>query len=245
MADRSWPSPQGLPPGVRAWTTTRCGGISAPPYDSLNLAVHSGDDAAAVAENRRRLMALAGLPEQPRWLDQVHGTTVVAAHRVREPVQADAAWTDRPGVVCAVLTADCLPVVFFARQGSVVAVAHAGWRGLCDGVLEATVAALPVAASELDAWIGPAIGRDAFQVGPEVVEAFVAADPDSQRHFGQGAGDRWYAGLAAIAAQRLRRCNVAAVAGGEWCTYADPRRFYSYRRDGVTGRMATLIVREG
>lgn len=233
-----WPAP----PRVCALSTTRRGGVSPPPYDTLNLGDHTGDDPAAVAENRARLRAAAGLPEEPRWLRQVHGTAVAAAHKVTAPVAADAAWTDRPGVVCAVLTADCLPVLLAAGDGSAVAAAHAGWRGLAGGVLEAAVAALTARASVPPlAWLGPAIGPEAFQVGPKVREAFVAEDPEAAESFRPDAEGRYRADLFALARRRLYSCGVTAVYGGGLCTWSSPERFFSYRRDGETGRMATLI----
>ncbi|ABM62998.1 peptidoglycan editing factor PgeF [Halorhodospira halophila] len=235
-----WP----VPDGVRALTTVRSGGHSAAPWASFNLATHTGDDPAAVAANRRLLRDCAELPADPVWLEQVHGAEVVAAHRVARGVRADAAWTDRAGVVCAVLTADCLPVLFAARDAQVVAAAHAGWRGLAGGVLEAVVAVLPVPAAELHAWLGPAIGPTAFEVGPEVVEAFTARDPGAAEGFIPGAANRWYADLYRLARRRLQAAGVAAVHGGGWCTYTDRARFFSHRRDGPTGRMASLVYRE-
>ncbi|MBK5935675.1 peptidoglycan editing factor PgeF [Halorhodospira sp. 9621] len=235
-----WPAPE----GVRALSTLRCGGCSAAPRDSLNLAEHTGDDPSAVAANRHLLRTRAGLPAEPVWLEQVHGTEVVAAHRVAPGARADAAWTDRAGVVCAVLTADCLPVLLAAGDGRAVAAAHAGWRGLAAGILEAVVAALPVPAGELHAWLGPAIGPDAFEVGPEVAEALRARDPAAAEGLTPAAGDRWYADLYSLARSRLRQAGVTSVHGGGWCTHTDRARFFSHRRDGSTGRMASLIYRE-
>lgn len=246
LAEPGWLlRPQGMPPGVRSLTTTRAGGVSAPPYDTLNLGAHTGDTAAAVAMNRRRLMERAGLPESPRWLEQVHGAGVVAAHRIRAGAVADAAWTDRSGVVCAVLTADCLPVILAACDGAAVAVVHAGWRGLAAGVLEAAVAAMPVPARQLAAWLGPAIGGAAFEVGPEVRARLLKADPGAAPTcFAPGQGDRWYADLYGLARRRLSAAGVAAIAGGGRCTYTEEACFFSHRRDGRTGRMATLVYRE-
>ncbi|BAU56898.1 peptidoglycan editing factor PgeF [Halorhodospira halochloris] len=236
---------QPLAVGVKAFTTTRSGGVSRPPYASLNLAEHTGDDRSAVAENRRLLEVAAELPEPPRWLAQVHGTEVVAAHEQQQGAQADASWTDRPGVVCAVLTADCLPVVFAAQDGSSVAVAHAGWRGLCAGVLEETLDAMPVPAGQIVAWLGPAIGADAFEVGRDVKEAFMNADPASQEFFVPGREGRFYADLYSLALLRLKRRNIKDVFGYNWCTFKQRQLFFSYRRDGArTGRMATLVCRE-
>jgi len=243
-AERPWVAPAwAAPPGVRALTTTRQGGVSPPPFDTLNLGAHAGDAPEAVAANRRRLRHRAALPEPPRWLRQVHGAEVVAAHRAGTDAVADAAWTDRPGVVCAVLTADCLPVVLAARDGRAVAVAHAGWRGLAAGVLEAAVAALPVPAQAVLAWLGPAIGPAAFEVGPEVAAALTDGDPPAQACLAPGRGERCHADLYALAGRRLRAAGVAAVYGGGWCTYTERARFFSHRRDGPTGRMATLAYR--
>ncbi|MES0873021.1 peptidoglycan editing factor PgeF [Sinimarinibacterium thermocellulolyticum] len=230
-----WPAPA----RVRALQTQRSGGVSQGPFASLNLGEHVGDVPAHVAENRRRLQAL--LPDAPQWLCQVHGTAVVRLPCAVAQPMADAAWTDRPGVVCAVQTADCLPVLLCSDDGAVVAAAHAGWRGLADGVLEAVLAALPCPAARVLAWLGPAIGADAFEVGPEVRERFLAADAGNHACFRRGAGDRWYADLFALARGRLRACGVRAVHGGGLCTVGDPRRWFSHRRDGRCGRMASLI----
>ncbi len=229
---------------MRAVTTTRAGGLSGPPYATLNLGMASGDAPETVAANRRRLRSALGLPAEPGWLSQVHGARVVQLtdRGSDAPPEADAAWSDRPGLACAVLTADCLPVVLADEQGAAVAAAHAGWRGLAAGVLEATVAAMPVAAARCRAWLGPAIGPRAFEIGPEVREQLLAADPGATSAFRRGEDDRWRADLFALARRRLRRAGVARVDGGGQCTYSDPARFFSHRRDGAaTGRMATLI----
>jgi len=231
-----WPAP----PAVRVVTTTRQGGVSHGPWASMNPADHVGDDAAAVTANRARLSRQLALPAQPVWLHQVHGTGVADAVQAGVRPTADAAWAAQPGVVCAVLTADCLPVVFADRAGRCVAVAHAGWRGLAAGVLEAVVRSLPVPPPDLLAWLGPAIGPAAFEVGGEVRDAFTAVDPRAADAFAPGADTRWFADLYRLARQRLAACRVSAVYGGEWCTFRDAARFYSYRRDGITGRMATL-----
>jgi len=232
-----WPAAQ----TVRAVTTTRHGGISRGPWHSMNPADHVGDSAADVAGNRARLHAALALPAEPVWLQQVHGHAVVDAARAGDRPQADAAWTAQPGIVCAVLTADCLPVLLADRAGRCVAAAHAGWRGLAAGVLEAAVGQLPVPAHELLAWLGPAIGPAAFEVGAEVRDAFVALDRQAASAFTPGAAGRWFADLYRLGRQRLAACGVTAVYGGGCCTFRDSARFYSYRRDGVTGRMATLV----
>ncbi|HRD50923.1 MAG TPA: peptidoglycan editing factor PgeF [Candidatus Contendobacter sp.] len=232
-----WPAPA----RVRAVSTTRRGGVSPPSYDSLNLAGHVGDDPACVAENRRRLAAAIGLSADPAWLHQVHGAAVVAASTVDAPVAADAAWTRKSGRACVVMTADCLPVLLCDRAGTVVAVAHAGWRGLAGGVIAATVAAMTVPSAGLLAWLGPAIGPEAFEVGDEVRAAFLALDVGNAACFRPSPAGRWLADIYALARRQLRGLGVAAVYGGEFCTFSDSARFFSYRREGKTGRMATLI----
>ncbi|MES2885078.1 MAG: peptidoglycan editing factor PgeF [Pseudomonadota bacterium] len=229
-----------LPAGVRAYISTRQGGVSQGAYASLNLGSHVGDDSEAVAENRRRFAAAAGLAAQPDWLTQVHGCDVVAAGG-RPSATADAVWTDQAGKPCAVLTADCLPVLFADLEGRCVAAAHAGWRGLAAGVLEATLAAMPVPPQRLTAWLGPAIGPAVFQVGAEVREVFVSQCATDSAAF-KPDGDRWRADLFALARARLARCGVQSVAGGGLCTASDPQRFFSHRRDGLSGRFASLIV---
>jgi purine-nucleoside/S-methyl-5'-thioadenosine phosphorylase / adenosine deaminase len=227
------------PPGVRVAMTTRRGGVSREPYASFNLAQHVGDDPAAVAENRRRLRAALELPAEPAWLDQVHGARVAVLPSAAEG-PADGVVTFERGTVCAVLVADCLPVFLASRGGDRVGIAHAGWRGLVAGVVEATIAALDCEPAELVAWLGPSIGRDAFEVGGEVREAFLAGDPGAAAAFRAGRDARWLADLPALARRRLAAAGVAAVTGSDLCTHSDPARFYSYRRDGATGRMAAL-----
>lgn len=241
MSDRwlrpDWPAPA----NVHAVTTTRQGGCSVAPFDTMNPADHVGDSIAAVRQNRSLLRTQLALPAEPVWLQQVHGVAVVDAGRARGVPAADAAWTYRAGVVCAVLTADCLPVLLCDCAGQCVAAAHAGWRGLQAGVIEQTVAAMPVAAGELLAWLGPAIGPQAFEVGDEVRDAFIADDPAAASAFVAQADGHWLADLYQLARQRLARIGVTAVYGGGLCSYSDATRFYSYRRDGRTGRMASLI----
>lgn len=233
-----WPSP----PAVRAAFSLRSGGASGGPFASFNLADHVGDDAGAVAANRARLAAALGLQAEPLWLEQVHGAGVADFSGSHRP-KADAAIGLLPGQVCVVMVADCLPVLFADREGTCVGAAHAGWRGLAAGVLERTVEALPVPPERLLAWLGPAIGPAAFEVGPEVREAFLAVSPGAAAAFRPGSGDRWFADLYTLARQRLAAAGVQAVHGGGWCTVADPACFYSYRRDGATGRHAALIWR--
>lgn len=232
-----WPAPA----NVKALTTTRVGGLSRGLYASFNLGDHVGDDPDAVRRNRARLREALALSSEPRWLRQVHGVTVVDAASADANTTADGAWTDRAGVVCAVLTADCLPVFLCNRQGTKVALLHAGWRGLAAGVIEAGLQALATPGAELLAWLGPAIGPDSYEVGDAVRDAFLAQDADAVACFrAQGAG-QWRADLYALARRRLRAQGVNAIHDGHFCTVRDPERFYSYRRDGVTGRMASLI----
>lgn len=233
-----WPAPS----SVHALVTTRAGGVSVGHHAGLNLGDHVEDDPLAVVENRRRLRAAANLPAEPVWLRQVHGTAVAYLDAAsRSGIEADAATTDTPGVVCAVLTADCLPVLLCDRTGSRVAVAHAGWRGLAGGVLEASVEVMGASPDELLAWLGPAIGPGSFEVGDEVREVFVDRDPAAEEAFVPSPAGRWLADLYELARLRLRACGIDAVYGGGWCTLRDAQRFYSYRRDAKTGRMATLI----
>jgi YfiH family protein len=234
-----WPAP----PRVRAAFTTRSGGVSAPPFDSLNLGVHVGDDPLAVAENRRRVRQALQLPSEPAWLRQVHGTRVVDldAGTPEESPEADASITLRPGAVCAVQVADCLPVLLAHRDGQVIGAAHAGWRGLAGGVLEATVRAMDVPPAELVAWMGPAIGPAAFEVGEEVRAAFVAQDPGAAEAFRPNPRGRWQADLFQLARARLAALGLVSIHGGGQCTFTARERFFSYRRDGQCGRMAALI----
>lgn len=241
-----WPAPA----HVHALVSTRLGGYSRAPYDSLNLGDHVEDDPAAVAANRELLeqalqrLAPAGAPQ---WLKQVHGVRVVTPPA--EPTQrrlwipeADAGTTTQPGVPVTVMTADCLPAFFTDRAGSRVAVAHAGWRGLCDGVLEATAAEFSDPADVL-VWLGPAIGPQAFEVGAEVRAEFIARDPAAEQAFSpvQGKPGHWLGDLYLLARQRLARVGISAVSGGGRCTYSEREQFYSFRRDGRTGRMVSVI----
>lgn len=233
-----WPAPA----NVGAASSTRIGGVSAAPFDGFNVGDHVGDDPAAIASNRAALVDRLGLPGEPRWLQQMHGTRVVHAAGVEADRVADACWSDRPGDVCAVMTADCLPVLFCDHRSSCVAAAHAGWRGLQGGVLENTVAALPAAPAELLAWLGPAIGPNAFEVGDEVREAFCDSDAVAAAAFVPASrAGHWLADLYTLARQRLRACGVRDISGGQYCTHASAERFFSYRRDGKTGRMVSLV----
>jgi hypothetical protein len=226
-------------PRVKSLMTTRQGGVSSAPWASLNLGDHVGDNPAHVAANRARLREQ--LPAEPGWLRQVHSARVVELGRDANP-EADASFTREKGRVCAVLTADCLPVLFCDRAGSVVAAAHAGWRGLADGVLEATVAAMQVPPGEILAWMGAAIGPQAFEVGDEVRQAFAGRHAEAAAAFvPQPTPGKWLADIYQLARIRLGHAGVQAVYGGGRCTFSEAESFYSYRRDGVTGRMASLV----
>ena len=242
-----WPAP----PNVRAFTTLRTGpGVSLPPFDKFNLGLGCGDDPAHARENRERLLGEFGLPAAPRWLQQVHGVDVrrfdeaapsAALSNSSEPT-ADAATTRLPATVLAVLTADCLPVLFCNEAGTEVAAAHAGWRGLAGGILEATVQAMHSSPESVLAWLGPAAGPQAYEVGAEVREAFLAHDQRAASAFTQTRPGHWLVDLYALARQRLADVGVHRVYGGGLCTISDPQRFYSHRRDQRTGRMASLIL---
>jgi YfiH family protein len=231
-----WPAPD----GVRAWVTERAGGASSGSYSALNLAVHVGDSAERVAENRARLRAAVPLPSEPVWLEQVHGATVLDLDR-EAIAPADGAVTSRVGVVCAVLTADCLPVIFAARDATRVGVAHAGWRGLLNGVLQAAVRALGTPPAEIVAWLGPAIGAASYEVGADVRDAYLARDPSAAAAFAPNPRGRWQADLYALARASLVEAGVAAVHGGGFCTYREAGRFFSHRREAPCGRFATLV----
>ncbi len=248
MSGAEWLRPAwDAPPRVRAAFTLRRGGVSAPPYDSLNVGTHVEDDPASVAENRDRVCRALALPAEPVWLDQIHGTHVVRVDAPQERMQlcGDGAVTRAAGRVCVIQVADCMPVLFAARDGSVVGAAHCGWRGLAQGVLESTVQALESAPSEVLAWLGPAIGPSHFEVGDDVLEAFVSRDAGAMAAFAPNARGRWLCDLGRLATRRLNALGIHAVSAHSGCTYADADRFFSYRRDGRCGRMAALIWLEG
>lgn len=239
-APHDWIVPQWPAPAcVKSLITTRNGGVSSGAHATFNLGLRAGDDPLHVAANRAQLRA--SLPADPAWLKQVHGTRVVKADSLTKPVEADAAFTRTTATVCAVMMADCLPVLICDRDATVVGIAHAGWRGMSAGVIENTLEAMNVRADNLLAYLGPAIGPSAFEVGADVRDAFTAADKNAQIAFKPHREGKWLADLFVLARQRLHARGVSRIYGGGACTYADASRFYSYRRDGTTGRMAALI----
>jgi YfiH family protein len=235
-----WPAP----PGLRAVSTLRGSGASAGPYASFNLGLHVGDEKMRVIENRHRLIEELGLPSSPQWLTQVHGNRVIEAGLMAGAPEADATFTSAAGRVCAVMTAECLPSLLCSRDGGAVAAVHAGWKGLAGGVVESAVAALGT--RELLAWLGPAIGPDAFEVGEAVRSLFTALDSAFTGAFRPAGEDKWLADIYQLGRVILTRAGLQpdAIHGGGWCTHDQPDDFFSYRRDRVTGRMATLIWRE-
>lgn len=233
-----WPAPA----RVRAFVTTRAGGVSGGEYASMNLGTRSGDDTGSVARNRA--IVRAELPSEPRWMAQVHGATVADLDRPADAITADAATTAVPGRVGVVLTADCMPLFLADMQGRRVGVAHAGWRGMAAGVIENTVRALDADPRRVVAWMGPTIGREAFEVGPEVREAFMAVDARAAEAFAAHKPGKYLADLYALARQRLARAGVNEVHGGGFCTLREADRFFSYRREQKSGRMGAFIWME-
>ncbi len=241
-----WPAPA----GIVALSTTREGGFSREAYSGLNLAHHVGDDKGRVDRNRDVLRGSLPAGSAVQWLEQVHGSEVIEVSQTQSALTADGSWTSAKGIGCAVMTADCLPVLFCSKDGKKIAAAHAGWRGLNLGILEATAQALSVSLSELMVWLGPAIGPDAFEVGAEVREQFLRASSTSARAdishcFRKNTVNPgfYWADLYALARVRLEAAGITDIYGGGLCTFSDPSRFYSYRRDGQTGRMATVILK--
>ena len=232
-----WPAPT----TIGALVSTRIGGVSRAPYQAFNLALHVGDKAARVLDNRQQLQSLPGAQARFQWLNQIHGAQVVQALPEREAQTADALYSRDPEVVCAILTADCLPVFFCAADGRQVALAHAGWRGLAAGIVENTLNAFPMPAREVLVWLGPAIGSQHFEVGNDVRDAFLSVSSLLAEAFVAVRQNYWLADIYRLATLRLKMCGVEAIYGGEYCTFTDKERFYSYRRDGTTGRMASLI----
>ena len=237
-----WPAPV----GVKAYVTQRQGGVSLAPYASLNLATYVGDDLDAVVHNRQLLAQSLGLPSEPFWMSQVHGIEVINAD---DPVcveadgltVADGAWTHDHHRVLAIMTADCLPILLTDQQSSFVMALHAGWRGLADGIIQNAIRRASLPADRIMAWVGPGIGFSAFEIGSEVRNAFLMSGRAEKYHFKPSRAGHWLADLAGIALWQLEQLGVCWLGGGHWCTFNRPEQFFSYRRDGVTGRMASLI----
>ena len=236
-----WPAPA----EIRAYTSLRAGGCSQAPYDQFNLAYHVEDQKEHVAANREKLRKALQLPHEPLWLNQVHGTTALPVLPENLNKDADSSFTHQTNQVCAIMTADCLPLLLCQPQGSAIAAIHAGWRGLAQGVIENTLAALKVNNSELLAWLGPAIGPKHFEVGEEVYASFLAKNPENKAAFVRAKANTWLADIYELARILLRAFGVSAIYGGEYCTFSQKQLFFSHRRDqGKTGRMVTLIWRE-
>ncbi|MBV2128870.1 peptidoglycan editing factor PgeF [Arsukibacterium indicum] len=237
MLTPDWPAPH----NVKAVCSTRSGGCSTGQYQSLNLGAHVGDNALAVSRNRQLFQNWAKMPGPPVWLNQTHSTDCITLVSEMHPgCDADASFSNQPGLVCTVMTADCLPVLICNEAGTEIAAVHAGWRGLCDGVIENTMR-LFSKPSGCMAWLGPAISQPVFEVGAEVRAAFIQQDPQAASAFIAGKQDKWLADLYLLARQRLAHSGLTMVYGGQYCTYQQPADFFSYRRDGLTGRMAAAI----
>lgn len=232
-----WPAPAGIVAGC----TARTGGVSEGQFASLNLAQHVGDVQQNVLTNRKRFIAAGCLPAEPTWLNQVHGVEIAIDPAPESRPEADAILCTRPESVCAVLVADCLPVLLVSKDGAEIAAAHAGWRGLSAGVLEAVVGAFTATSKDVLAWLGPAISQTHFEVGDEVRQAFLDHDSAAGGYFSANAQGKWQADLVGIAKRKLANAGVGGVFGGDFCTFGDPQRFFSFRRDGQCGRMAAFI----
>ena len=246
-AFNQWLRPEMGARGVEVISTTRAGGFSTGKFAGFNVGVHVGDSDEAVQANRQILHHQIPSVSTITWLNQVHGTRLIhAPSEYEEGVEADAVWSDEPGFACAVMTADCLPVVLADIEGRCVAAVHGGWRGLAGGILKRTVEAMPVDADRLFAWLGPAIGPSAFEVGGDVLAAFYLADDDLAVHPIPQLNDKYFLDLNILVGRQLLALGIdpGHVSGGDTCTYSDPQRFYSYRRDGDTGRMVTLILKK-
>ncbi len=232
-----------VPNNIKALMTTRTGGMSIAPFDSFNLGNHVGDDPSAVKKNRDLLVEQFDLPHFPVFLNQIHSTRVLELPYSGNDFNADASYSNQPNQVCLVMTADCLPVLFASKNGNEVAAAHAGWRGLCDGILEETVAKFQCPHNDIIAWFGAAIGPTAFQVGQEVVEQFMVWDNQAEQAFtiDPNSEGKYLGNLYQLATQRLNKLGITQISGGDRCTYTEKDHFFSYRRDGKTGRMASLI----
>jgi YfiH family protein len=232
-----WPAPD----TIQSVSTSRQGGVSPTPFDGFNLGLHVGDHAHNVEKNRNHLIEIAQLPESPRWLNQVHGTTVSTASTWQEGDEADAIISNQANQVCAIMTADCLPILLCNQQGNTVAAIHAGWRSLAAGIIEKTLLQFNCPPQEIMVWFGPAIGRTQFEVGIDVYKAFIQHSELAKQAFEQTDATHYLADIYLLAKQRLNTQNIHAIFGGAYCTVSEPNRFFSYRRDGITGRMASMI----
>jgi len=249
MTVNNWITPNwSAPKHIKAFSTTRLGGVSKAPFDGMNVGMHVEDNHEHVSHNRQYLVKALNLPAEPLWLEQVHSTTVVNADHLSvssspsQFITADASISHTSNTVCVVMTADCLPVLLTNRQGNVVGAVHAGWRGLNDGIIEATIQKMGCHPTEIIAWLGPAIGADAFEVGDDVRDAFLSSQQGAMSAFKPAKTiGKWFADLYALARLRLRHEGVEYIFGGDYCTYQDKAHFFSYRREGNTGRMASLI----
>jgi len=235
----NWPAPK----NIKAFTTTRETGVSDKSYASFNLAAHVDDNLLHVKKNRQLLFEALNLPSEPVWLEQVHGVQIINADHADKSPQADASFSTEKNNVCVVMTADCLPLLICNRQGTKVAAAHAGWRGLQAGVIEASIEALAENKQDILVWLGPAIGPEVFEVGDEVRQKFIDEMPETISAFTANKPGHWLADIYQLAKIRLQNIGISEIYGGDFCTYTDQQRFYSYRRDGATGRMASLIWR--
>ena len=246
-ASNDWLRPDIGARGIQVISTTRAGGASTGNFAGFNVGGHVGDSDEIVQANRQLLYGQLALASTITWLNQVHGTRVIhAPSEYSKSVEADAVWSDESGFACAVMTADCLPVILADVEGRCVAAAHCGWRGLAGGILKRTIEAMPVDPSRLVAWLGPAIGPSAFEVGGDVLAAFYLSEDDLAVHPIPETDDKYFLDLNILAGRQLLTLGLdpSQISGGDTCTYSDPQRFYSYRRDGETGRMVTLILKK-
>lgn len=232
-----WPAPE----NIKAICTTRIAGFSLPPYDALNIATHVGDSLDTVNKNREYLYKAADLPESPRWLSQTHETCVLNSHDWQPDIQADAMISTSINHVCTIMTADCLPILLCTQQGNTVAAIHAGWRSLAAGIIEQTINKFNHSPPNIMAWLGPAIGSTQFEVGKDVYQIFTHNDPKAEQAFQQTDSSHYLANIYSLAKQRLNKLGITAIYGGDYCTVTDEQQFFSYRRDGITGRMASMI----
>jgi len=232
-----WPAPG----NIQALSTTRKGGYSLPPYEGLNLGLHVKDQAETVAKNREYLIEIAKLPSSPYWLDQNHSAHVIPSTKWQKNIQADAIFSSTPHHICTIMTADCLPILLCNHQGTMVAAIHAGWRGLAAGIIEQTVIQFSCLPSDIMAWFGPAIGSKQFEVGSEVYDAFCQRSPSAKHAFEQTDSTHYLADIYLLASQHLNKLGIHNIFGGHFCTVTEQQRFFSYRREGITGRMASMI----